>query len=304
MTAIKTKVAMLSVISNTTLVVLKLIVGICICSVSVISEAIHSGVDLLAAMIAYYAVRTSETPADGEHPFGHGKIENISGAVEAVLIFLAAGWIIYEAVHKLLNPHSPLEQVGWGIAVMCFSSAVNYFVSRQLFRVGKATDSPALIADAWHLRTDVWTSLGVMAGLGLIGVSETIFPGRHFHWVDPVAAIAVAMLIIRAAYELTLKAGRDLLDATLPLEEDAWIRSYLNALGPRAHGFHRFRTRKSGSTRFVEFHLFVDPQMTVQDSHNITDEITRDVRSQLPGTDVTIHIEPFDRNRSKSGQTI
>ena len=130
-------------------------------SVSVISEAIHSGVDLLAAVIALFAVRKSAKPADEDHPFGHDKVENISGTVEALLIFLAAGWIIFEAVKKLIDPE-PLDEAGWGVAVMLLSVAANIIVSKKLFSVGEETDSVALKADAWHLATDVYTSLGVM----------------------------------------------------------------------------------------------------------------------------------------------
>src|SRR5512136_12039 len=178
----KRRVALLSVISNTTLVVLKLAVGLAISSVSVISEAIHSGVDLIAAAIAYYSVRTSGIPADREHPFGHGKIENVSGTVEAVLIFLAAGWIIFEAVKKLLHPR-PMEEAGWGIAVMLVSSAANLAVSQRLFKVGRETDSVALQADAWHLRTDVYTSAGVMLGLVAIWIGDLLIPGLNLQWV-------------------------------------------------------------------------------------------------------------------------
>ena len=170
----KASVARLSVISNTTLMLLKLAVGLAIGSVSVISEAIHSGMDLLAAIIALFAVKISGKPADQHHPFGHGKVENISGTVEALLIFLAAIWIIYEAIKKLLNPQ-PLEDVGWGVAVMFVSAMVNIFVSRTLFKVGKETDSVALQADAWHLHTDVYTSAGVMAGLGIIWLGSFLF---------------------------------------------------------------------------------------------------------------------------------
>ena len=214
----KSSVALLSVTSNTALVLLKLTVGIVIGSVSVISEAIHSGVDLLAAVIALFAVRTSGKPADTEHPFGHGKVENISGTVEALLIFLAAGWIIFEAVKKLRNPE-PLEDVSWGVAVMTVSSAANILVSRSLFKVGKETDSVALQADAWHLRTDVYTSAGVMAGLAIIWIGKLVLPGTDLDWVDPVAAIGVALLIIKAAYKLTVESSRDLLDVSLPKDE-------------------------------------------------------------------------------------
>lgn len=294
----KSNVALLSVISNITLVILKLIVGLVIGSVSVISEAIHSGVDLLAAVIALFAVRTSGQPADREHPFGHGKIENVSGTIEALLIFLAAGWIIWEAIQKLIHPHG-LDKVGWGAGVMLLSAIANLFVSHRLFKVGKETDSVALQADAWHLRTDVYTSVGVMAGLALIWVAEAAFPGEHFHWIDPVAAIFVALLIIKAAYDLTIQSARDLLDASLPDEEEEWIRNYLSRDNLGIKGFHRLRTRKAGSDRFVEFHLLVSPDMSVEESHRIADGITGEIKSRFAGkTLVTTHIEPCDGNCS------
>lgn len=211
----KERVALLSVLSNSTLVVMKLIVGLWIGSVAVISEAIHSGVDLVAAVIALFSVKTSSLPADGKHPFGHGKIENISGTVEALLIFIAAGWIIWESVSKLLLPW-PVETVGWGVAVMFISAVANSVVARMLFRVGKETDSVALIADGWHLRTDVYTSAGVMAGLTVIWIGESLFPDIELHWLDPVAAIGVALLIIKAAWDLTRQSTGGLMDETLP----------------------------------------------------------------------------------------
>lgn len=289
----KRRVAMLSVISNTTLVVLKLAVGLAISSVSVISEAIHSGVDLIAAAIAYFSVRTSGIPADREHPFGHGKIENISGTVEAILIFLAAGWILFEAAQKIVRPE-PLEMAAWGVAVMLLSAVVNTFVSRKLFRVGKETDSVALIADGWHLRTDVYTSAGVMAALAVIWAADLFAPEVDLHWVDPAAAIGVALLIIKAAWDLTRQSARDLLDVQLPGEEIAWIESLIQQRKSVVKGYHQLRTRKSGNFRFVEFHIKVDSQMTVEASHRITQEFAREIRERFPGASVTIHIEPCD----------
>jgi cation diffusion facilitator family transporter len=163
----KTRVAWLSVASNTALVAAKVVVGLAIGSVSVLSEAIHSGMDLLAAAIALFAVRRSGVPADSDHQFGHGKAESISCLAEALLIFGAAGWIVYEAVDKLIHPRQ-IELASLGVAVMLLSSLVNWFVSASLFRVGRETDSQALLADAWHLRTDVYTSAGVMVGLSLV----------------------------------------------------------------------------------------------------------------------------------------
>ncbi len=287
----KTGVALLSVVSNSTLVLLKIIVGLSIGSVSVISEAIHSGVDLLASVIAFFAVKKSGKPADREHPFGHGKIENISGTIEALLIFVAAGWIIIEAVRKLIHSE-PLIAAGWGIAVMVFSALANVVVSQMLFRVGRETDSVALIADAWHLRTDVYTSCGVVVALGVIWIGARAMPHMNLYWVDPAAAIGVALLIIKAACQLTRESIRDLVDTSLPEEVEAWIYGYLSTHGEAVRGFHRLRTRKAGSKSFVEFHLMVDAKMTVEDSHQIADAIEHALKEHLKDAVVTIHVEP------------
>jgi len=287
----KSSVALLSVVSNSTLVIFKLIVGLVIGSVSVISEAIHSGVDLLASIIAYIAVRTSGKPADKEHPFGHGKVENISGTVEALLIFVAAVWIIFEAVKKLMHPE-PMDKPGLGIIVMLISAIANIFVSRMLFKVGKRTDSMALQADAWHLQTDVYTSAGVMLGLAIIYIGKYFAPDADLRWIDPLAAILVALLIIRAAYNLTVQSAKDLLDISLPVDEEALIRESIASSDKRIFGYHNLRTRKAGSDRFVEFHLLVSSEMTVDESHKVADLATDSIRKNLPGTHVTVHVEP------------
>ena len=289
----KIHVARLSVLSNTALVVMKLAVGLMIGSVSIMSEAIHSGVDLLASLIATFSVSKSSLPADSKHPFGHGKLENISGVIEALLIFLAAIWIIYEATKKLLNPE-PIEYVSWGIGVMAISTVVNIIVSRLLFKVAKETDSIALEADAWHLRTDVYTSIGVMVSLALIWVGHLITPDPQIHWLDPVAAIGVALLILGAAYRLTLQSARDLMDVTLPAEEEAWIRTLIMKHQPVIHGFHQLRTRKAGNFRFVDFHIKVEPCMSVEESHRSPTTLSKSIETQFPNTSVTVHTEPCD----------
>ena len=284
----------MSVMSNTVLVLLKGIVGIAIGSVSVLSEAIHSGMDLIAALIAFFAVRISGRAADEDHPFGHTKVENISAAIEAILIFVAAVWIIYEAVQKLIHPR-PLETVGWGVGIMLVSTIANLIVSRRLFKVGRETDSAALIADGWHLRTDVYTSAGVMAGLTVIWLGAKFFPGLNLNWIDPVAAIAVAFLILHAAYDLTRRAVQDLVDQSIPLEEKVWIENYLSSLYPTVRSFHRLRTRKAGPTRFINLHLALDSKLTVAESHSIGDKIVADFKSHFPhDVDVIVHIEPCD----------
>jgi len=289
----KVNVARLSVLSNTALVVMKIAVGLVIGSVSIMSEAIHSGVDLLASLITVFSVSKSSMPADVKHPFGHGKVENISGTIEALLIFLAAVWIIYEAIGKLLNPE-PIEYVGWGVGVMLISALVNIVVSKMLFKVAKEADSIALEADAWHLRTDVYTSTGVMASLALIWMGHRISPGTNLYWLDPVAAIAVALFIMGAAYRLTLQSAQDLMDVKLPADEETWIRQLIMTHKPVIHGFHQLRTRKAGNFRFVDFHIKVDPSMSVEDSHKITDELSGSIESRFPNTNVTVHIEPCD----------
>ena len=296
----KSNVAMLSVISNSSLVILKLAVGLIIGSVSVISEAIHSGVDLLAAIIALFAVRKSGKPADDDHPFGHGKVENISGTVEALLIFLAASWIIFEAVEKLRNPE-PIDEAWLGIAVMLTSVLANIIVSKRLFLVGRETESVALLADAWHLRTDVYTSVGVFGGLVVILAGGFFYPGVDLRWVDPVAAIGVALLIIKAAYHLTIESARDLVDAGLPAQEVNEVAKHIKSFAPTIRGFHRLRTRKAGASRFVEFHIRVDASMSVDESHRIADMITCSIKQHYPGTTVTIHIEPCNCTMAKDG---
>jgi len=291
MNARKRGVAWLSVLSNTGLVVIKLVVGLMIGSVAVISEAIHSGIDLIAAMIALFAVTRSSKPADEGHHYGHGKVENLSGAIEAILIFVAAGWIIKEAIEKLLNP-GPIERIGWGVSVMLVSSIVNIVISRKLFKIGNESDSVALKADAWHLLTDVYTSAGVMLGLALMWLGEKLFVGVHLHWLDPVAALIVAFLIIKAAYELTVQAGHDLLDGSLPAEDEKWMKEYLEKQKPVIRGFHGLRTRKAGSVRIVDVHILVDPHMTVFHSHEITDEIKDGFAKHFPVITVTVHVEP------------
>jgi len=287
----KRRAAGLSVVSNSLLVIAKLLIGLAIGSVSVLSEAIHSGIDLLAAIIALFSVRLSGKPADADHPFGHGKVENISGTIEALLIFAAGAWILYEAVHKLFNPQ-PIGFVGWGVAVMIVSAAVNLVVSNMLFRVGRETDSIALQADAWHLRTDVYTSVGVAVSLAAIWVGGRFFPALNLSWLDPAAAAVVAVLILFTACRLTVQSARDLLDEKLPVQEESWINDMIAARQPAVRGFHRLRTRKAGSSRFVDFHIKVDPRMSVEDSHDITDRLSRDIQNRFPGTSVTIHIEP------------
>ncbi|MCX6288015.1 MAG: cation diffusion facilitator family transporter [Bacteroidetes bacterium] len=281
----KTKAASLSVLSNTLLILLKLVAGILSGSVSIISEAIHSFMDLLAAIIAYISVRISDRPADERHPYGHWKIENISGVIEALLIFVAAIWIIYEAVRKILKP-TEIETIGLGFAVMLISAAVNTFVSWYLYKVAKSTGSVALEADALHLKADVYTSLGVASGLGLIWLTG-------YHLLDPIVALLVSILILKESYTLLMKAYKPLLDESLDIDEIKIIRSIIDKYCKENIKYHGLRTRRAGNFRYVDFHLNLDENLTVRDAHELCDRIEADIKQFLVNSEVTIHVEHF-----------
>jgi cation diffusion facilitator family transporter len=278
----KIKVARLSIISNTFLIIIKLIAGIFSGSVSVISEAIHSGMDLVAALIAFFSVRISDRPADIRHPYGHGKFENVSGVIEAVLIFLAAVWIILEAVRKLFHHTDDIGQLHFGFIVMTVSAIVNYFVSRRLYKVAKETDSIALEADALHLKTDVLTSLGVAVGLLLIWIT-----GKFF--LDPIVAIIVAGLIIKEAFVLLKNAYSPLLDVSLSDDELKIIEAVLHE--KNIH-YHDLKTRKAGQFRFVDIHIEMAPTMTLKAVHDICDEVEENLKKSINNLDINIHVEP------------
>lgn len=286
--SLKIRAARISVLSNSLLVALKLTVGIVMGSVAVLSEAMHSGIDLIASVVAFYAVRKAGQPADERHPYGHGKWENFSGVVEALLILFAAVYIIYEAIQRIRHG-SAVTHLGLGTAVMSLSAAVNWFVSGYLFRVAEKTDSIALEADAWHLRADVYTSVGVVAGLALIAVTKLTI-------IDSVAAIAVAGLIIKSSIDLTRSAAADLFDARLPREDEERIRTVLSRYQKGCIDFHRLRSRKSGPMRFIDLHLVVPRDWTIEEAHQLSDSIEKEIRDTLANTQVIIHIDPCNKS--------
>jgi len=285
----KVKTARLSIFSNLVLIVIKLVAGLLSGSISIISEAIHSALDLVAAVIAYFAVKISGNPPDRNHPYGHGKVENVSGVIEALLILLAATWIIYEGVDKFLH-HEPVAYFGLGITVMMISAIVNFFVSRRLYKVAKETDSIALEADALHLKTDVYTSLGVALGLLLIYITK-------IQVLDPIIAIVVALFIIREAFELLKRSFTPLLDSKLPDEDIRAIQEIIQTHSKGCTSFHKFRTRKSGSSKYIDFHLEVPENISVKEAHEICDEIEAEIKNKLGSVDINIHIEPCKGKR-------
>ena len=287
----KRRVALLSVASNTLLTSSKLVVGFISGSVSIISEGIHSGIDLLAACIAYFSVRQSDKPADSRHEYGHGKIENISGTIEALLIFVAVIMIAIEAVRKLIHilkgEGSELGSMALdiGLVVMACSALINVYVSARLMKVAKKTDSVALEADALHLRTDVYTSAGVFVGLLLIR-----FTGWHI--IDPLIALGVAVMITKAAYDLVKKAFFPLIDVSLPEEEKNIIIEVISGHKGEFVEFHELRTRKAGAERHVDLHLVVPKHTSIAEVHDLCDLIELEIRERLQGAHVLIHTEP------------
>ena len=282
---LKQHTARLSVVSNTLLVVLKLVVGVFTGAVSIISEAAHSAVDLIAALVAYVAVKKSSQPPDSQHAYGHGKIENLSAAFEAVLIVMAALWIVYESVQKINSPHIP-EYLEYGLLIMAISMIVNYWVSSKLYDVAKSTGSHALEADALHLRADIWTSAGVFIGLVIIRITG-------LYWLDPIIAIAVALVVFKAGFSMTMKSVYELTDVSLPEEEAAAIRDIVKT-HPAVMAFHQLRTRRSGSNRQIDMHLVLQKDMNLAKAHAVCDEIEAKIKSQFSPCDVVIHLEPCD----------
>jgi cation diffusion facilitator family transporter len=280
----KVKTARLSVMSNILLIVLKLAAGLLSGSVSIISEAIHSAMDLIAAVIAYFSVRVADIPPDKRHPYGHGKYENISGVIEAMLIFIAAAWIIYEAAGKLSHGDVKIESIGAGSAVMIISAIVNILVSRRLYKVARLTGSVALEADALHLRTDVYTSAGVAAGLGLIYITK-------INWLDPLVAILVALLIIRESYRLMKTAFTPLLDTAWGNEEIEKLERILNGLEVK---YHDLRTRVAGNYRFIDVHIEIPRDVSVGSAHMYCDKIENELTSNYENLTVNIHVEPSE----------
>jgi cation diffusion facilitator family transporter len=285
----KSKTALLSVGSNSLLIAMKVVVGIMSGSVSIISEAIHSSTDLIAALIAYYSVRKSDTPPDEKHPYGHGKIENVSGVVEALLILVASFMIVVAAIKKIIHPVA-IEGLGIGFMVMLVSAGVNAIVSKRLYKVAKEEDSVALAADALHLKADVLTSLGV--GLGLMAIWGFGLLGYDLNFLDPVVAIGVAIFIIKEAIEMLIHAFQPLVDSSLPEGDHELIVEVIQEHIPGQAGFHQLRTRKAGRQRHIDFHLNLPPDLTVAEAHRICDEIENDLERRLAQTNVVIHVEP------------
>lgn len=283
----KTGAARLSIFSNATLIALKLAAGAVTGSVAIITEAIHSSVDLVASFVAFFSVRAADEPADREHPYGHHKLENFAAAIEGMLILVGAGIIIYEATRRLVEG-AEVDDLGFGIAVIAFSALTNVGVSTFLYRRSRQLDSPALAGDAAHLSTDALTSFGVLVGLALVEITgEAAF--------DAIAALAVAFAIIVAGVRILTSSGRELVDEAPPPDELDRIEAAIAAersRAPEIAGYHKLRGRRSGNRRYIDLHLQFVAGTTLEDAHAITHRVREAIEREIPHSDVLIHVEP------------
>jgi cation diffusion facilitator family transporter len=287
---LKQRTAALSVVSNSGLILLKVIAGSITGSVSVLTEAVHSSIDLVASIVAFFSVRKAGEPADETHRYGHEKIENLSAAIEGILILVGSAAIAFEAIRRLLRG-GQLNTVGLGIAVVAFSIVVNLFVSAVIGRKARETDSPALEGDAAHLRTDAMTSAAVLVGLVLVKATGA-------NWIDPAVALVVAASIVVTGVRLLTGSSRVLVDEALPEGEVDAIRSAIESFAPRGVvGYHELRTRKAGSRRYVDLHVQFRAGTSLENAHRTAHELQDLIAAKLAGADVLIHLEPEDRVR-------
>ena len=283
---LKKNTAKISIFSNLALIIIKFIAGFVSGSVSIISEALHSMSDCLASFIAYFAVKKSAKSADKHHQFGHGKYEDLSGLIEGVLINLAALYILYEAINKIITGDFVVDNVLVAAGVMFLSVVVNIVVSTILFKVAKKTGSIALYADAEHLRTDIYTSLGVALGMILIKLTD-------IHILDSIIAIIVVVMIFHAGLVLCRKAVGNLLDEGLPEEDINKINNIVKLFkDDGVYEMCKIKTRTSGPRKNIELVIYVKGSMTVKESHDICNKIEACLRAEFGEVDVMIHIEP------------
>ena len=293
----KAGAATLSVVSNSVLIALKLAAGAITGSIAILTEAIHSAIDLLASIVALVSVRRADVPPDEDHPYGHEKVENLAATIEGMLILVGAGVIIYEATRRLVTG-SEIESLGVGIAVIAFSTVANLAVSSFLSRRAEALDSPALEGDAAHLRADALTSLGVLAGLLLVEITdEPAF--------DAIAALCVAVAIVVSGVRIMRRSGRALIDEAPPPEELDRIEATIAAADiPEMVGYHKLRARRAGRRRWIDLHVQFREGTTLERAHAAAHQLRDAIRAELGGADVLIHVEPESSVRPMTGSPL
>lgn len=280
----KKKVAFISVIAAVFLTGFKLLIGLLTGSLGILSEALHSALDLVAAVITYFSVKISDKPADDEHNYGHGKIENLSALIETFLLLITCVWIIYEAVDRIVNKNTHIEVTKWSYVVVISSIIIDINRSQMLSKAAKKHNSQALEADALHFSTDIWSSVVVL--FGLIGAQLGL------HLADSVAAIAVALIVLFVSYRLGKRAIDVLLDSA-PKESKNIVNQVLVKY-PEVKRFHQVKIRTSGADTFIKFNIHVDPLISLKETHELCDKIEQEIKDLIPRSEVFIHAEPED----------
>ncbi|TET25971.1 MAG: cation transporter [Dehalococcoidia bacterium] len=288
MFATRSGAAKLSLIVITGLIALKVTVAVITGSISIFAQAVDSFLDLLAVLITFFAVIIASRPADERHAFGHGKVENIAATVQAVLILTAGALIIYTAVRRIIMG-TAIELTEAGIGVMAVSIIASIFLSRHLLKVARTTDSIALEANARNIAADVYSAAGVLVGLAVIRLTG-------LNILDPIIAIAVALIILKAAYDVMRRSFGGLIDVKLPEAEEKVIKECIMMYYGELVSFHALRTRKAGNQRYVDLHLIMPKKISVAASHQICDRIEQSIKKRLHHTSVSIHVEPCDEN--------
>ncbi len=283
-------VALSSVLAAVGLTLFKVVVGLTTGSLGILAEAAHSGLDLMAAVMTFLAVRFSGKPADRNHLYGHGKVENLSALFETLLLLVTCFWILYEATHRLLYHAVALKVTFWSFTVMITSIVVDLSRSRALSRAAKRYNSQALEADALHFSTDIWSSGVVILGLVLVKVSDWVPNLALLHQADSVAAILVGLIVVYVSGRL----GWSTIQALLDVAPSGLEKEIIHAVEvlPGVADCHNVRVRYSGPQLFVDIHVLVDGNQTLRDAHNLTEEIEQAIQKLIPNADVTVHPEP------------
>ena len=255
-------------------------------SVGLLSDALESFVNLAGALMALAMLTLAASPADDKHAYGHGKAEYFSSAFEGFLILLAAFSIAYTAIERFLHPRA-IEAVGVGLAVSVVASLINLFAARELLKAGRAFNSITLEADAKHLMTDVWTSVGVIIGVGLVWLSGWL-------WLDPLIALLVAVNIVWTGWQLLHRSASGLMDEAIPKEQIAAVETVLEKYRQQGLDFHALRTRQAGRQAFISLHVLVPGEWTVQRGHDVVEQIEADIRLVVPFSHLTTHLEPIE----------
>jgi cation diffusion facilitator family transporter len=278
----KNRIALTSVIAAVFLTSFKLVVGLLTGSLGILSEALHSALDLIAAVITLFAVRIADLPADNEHNYGHGKIENLSALIETFLLLVTCFWIIYESINRLINKH-PIEVNAFSFIVIITSIIIDFTRSRALYKVARKYNSQALEADALHFSTDIWSSMVVLIGLIVYSLFD-------FVYADSIAALIVALIVLSVSYRLGRRAFDVLIDRA-PTKIVDQINQVIDQI-PGVIKYHDLRVREGGSYKFVELNIHVNKGLSIEEAHSISENVEYEITKKIPHCKVTVHIEP------------